>query len=133
MPEVKRFRVVTYTVETILIVVAIISLVMSFQATNEQKKTSERAKRTADNLSSYVKCQAEWTNFLYKSTATARQGNQNTQKALDDLVNAVASAKSADDSRAALARYKQARAEQLAALEKNPLPPPPEQVCELRG
>jgi hypothetical protein len=119
----RKWDMTVYVVIMILVLGTLGQAVISYRSQHEQN----------DALKAYVKCQADWTNFLYKSTAAGRQGNQNTQKALDDLVNAVASAKSPAESRAALDRYKQARAEQIAALEQNPLPPPPDQVCELDG
>jgi hypothetical protein len=111
-------------VSIILLLVAIISLFFSFHATMQEKKTNQR-------LTSYVKCQAVWTSFLYKANQAGRNANANTQKAMDDLVNAVGEARSEEDTRAALDRYKKAREEQNVSLEQNPLPPPPEQVCSL--
>jgi uncharacterized protein YaaR (DUF327 family) len=107
-----------------LLLVAIVSLFMSFRATQQEMKTNQK-------LTAFVRCQAEWTSFLYKANQAGRNANANTQRAMDDLVNAVGEAKSEEDTRAALARYKKARAEQNLSLEQNPLPPPPEQVCSL--
>jgi hypothetical protein len=111
-------------ISTVLLFVATVSLVMSFIATHHDRETNKR-------LTTFVKCQAEWTSFLYKANQAGRNANANTQRAMDDLVNAVGEAKSAADTRAALERYKKARAEQNASLAANPLPPPPEAVCEL--
>ena len=99
----------------LLTIFAIVALVMSW--------------RTSSNLTQYVQCQAEWNTFLHKALAAGRTANADAQAALDELIVAVSESKSATETRAALDKYKEARAAQIIAQRENPLPEPPEKVC----
>jgi hypothetical protein len=115
----------------ILLIVAIISLFMSFRATYEQKQTNEATLETANKLERYVKCQADWTGFLYKASQAGRDANADTQLTMDGLVDAIYQAKSAAETRVAIEAYRKARDAQKVALDQNPYPPPPSEVCTL--
>jgi type II secretory pathway component PulM len=107
-----------------LLVVALVALGFSWRA-------SIRLSQQSDELKHYVQCQAEWTAFLHSAVAASRDASAEAQVALDDLINAITTAKSREESAAALARYIQAREEQKKVQAQNPLPPPPKEVCHI--
>lgn len=86
---------------------------------------------TSSKLTTYVQCQSQWNTFLHKALEARTNSGAEATLAMDELVDAITEAKSADDTRAALARYKEARANQLRTQNENPLPPPPDEVCEI--
>src|SRR5262245_36654516 len=106
-----------------IMVVVLVSLGFSWQASSAERHQN-------DQLRSYVKCQADWNSFLFSALSQSRDANTKSTQALDDLINSITTAKSASDTRAALARYQQARAEQKSTLSKNPLPPAPDTICQ---
>lgn len=110
-------RRVQYLIGVVLLLFAIGSLIGSW--------------KTSHDLTDYVKCQQEWNSFLYVSISRSRGAGVEANQALDDLVDAVTQAKSAAETRAALERYKAARAKQKETAATNPLPPPPEEVCKV--
>lgn len=117
-------RRVQNAIGLVLTLVAIISLVFSWRASAQERKSN-------DQLKAYVQCQADWTGFLLGAITESRSASAETSQALDDLINSIASSQSAQQTRAALARYQSARAQQSNSQKKNPLPPPPEQICQL--
>lgn len=98
-------------------VVSIISLVGSWHANEE--------------LTAYVQCQSKWNSFLHRALEARTDANSEATSAMDQLIDAVTQSKSPDDTRAALAKYKAARANQLEKQRENPLPPPPDEVCTI--
>lgn len=102
--------IATFTVSTV-------SLVGSWQANN--------------HLTEYVKCQSQWDTFLYSALTARTNAGTSATAAMDDLIDAVTQAKSANDTRAALAKYKEARANQIQEQKDHPLPPPPDEVCQI--
>lgn len=114
----------THRERVILLVTAILTFTVSIVSLTGSWQTGAR-------LTSYVKCQSEWNSFLHKALEARTNAGAEATAAMDDLVNAITEARSADDTRAALARYKEARANQIKAQNEHPLPPPPEEVCEI--
>lgn len=108
-----------------LVVLAIVSLFGSWKTGHDQAEVSRK-------LTDYVQCQQRWTTFLYASLTSGRQVNSEAQAALDELVDAVTQARSSEETRQALERYKLAREKQKVTATENPLPPPPGEVCELQ-
>lgn len=113
----RRERAVMLLAAILTFTVAIVSLVGSWQ--------------TSANLTTYVKCQSEWNSFLHRALEARTGASTEATAAMDNFINAVAEAKSSDDVRAALAKYKEARANQLKTQQEHPLPPPPNEVCEI--
>lgn len=118
----ERIRVAVAGISILL--VALISLIGSWQANAELSDQNK-------NLTKYVQCQAEWNTFLYRALEARTHAGNEATAAMDDLVNAITQAKSPDDTRTALAKYKTARANQIATQQQNPLPPPPNEVCQI--
>lgn len=119
-------RRVANTVGIVLTLVALVSLIFSWQASSKERKSNEQ-------LKTYVQCQADWTNFLYQAIISARSSSTQSAAALDDLINTISTSTSREQSTAALDRYKKARAEQVKSQHDNPLPPAPKTVCQLEG
>lgn len=113
----RRERYVLLIAAVATFMVATVSLVGSWQ--------------TGSNLTRYVQCQSEWNSFLHRALEARTSAGAEATAAMDNFIDAVALAKSNEDIRAALARYKEARANQLKTQQENPLPPPPEQVCAI--
>lgn len=107
-----------------LFLVAIIALGGSWKSSLDLEHSNQQ-------LKSYVRCQTEWNSFLHRALEARTNAGAEATAAMDDLVNAITEAKSAVDTRAALARYKAARANQIVTQQQNPLPPPPNEVCTL--
>jgi hypothetical protein len=103
---------------------AIATLIVSLRATSEQQKQSQR-------LETYVKCQGEWTNFLYQAITANRDASREANAALDELINTISTSTSREQSTAALEKYKAARAKQIQSQNEHPLPEAPKQVCQL--
>jgi hypothetical protein len=118
-------RRVANTIGTILTIIALIAIGFSWKATVDERHANAQLKK-------YVQCQADWSSFFLSAITENRNSTIATSQALDDLINAVTSAKSATDTRAALAKYLAARASQKENQKKNPLPPPPDQICQLK-
>lgn len=87
--------------------------------------------QTGSNLTQYVQCQSEWNSFLHRALEARTNASTEATEAMDALINAITEAKSADETRAALNKYRAARANQLQKQRENPLPPPPDEVCEI--
>lgn len=87
--------------------------------------------QTGSNLTSYVQCQSEWNSFLHRALEARTGANAEATEAMDQLINAITEAKSATETREALAKYKAARANQVQQQRDNPLPPPPNEVCAI--
>lgn len=85
--------------------------------------------QTSSNLTQYVKCQSEWNSFLHRALEARTNAGAEATAAMDNFIDAVAQAKSSEDVRTALTKYKEARAKQLSTQQENPLPPPPNEVC----
>lgn len=113
----RRERVILLTAAIATFTVSTVSLVGSWQ--------------TSSHLTDYVQCQSEWNSFLHRALEARTGANAEATAAMDDLVNAITEAKSSDDTKNALSRYKIARANQIATQNDNPLPPPPNEVCEI--
>lgn len=111
----RRERYIMLVAALTTFIVATVSLVGSWQ--------------TGSNLTSYVKCQSEWNTFLHSSLEARTNVGAEATIAMDNFINAIAEAKSNTDVRAALDKYKEARAKQLKTQQENPLPPPPSEVC----
>jgi cell division protein FtsX len=86
---------------------------------------------TSSTLTTYVQCQSEWNSFLHKALEARTGASVEATAAMDELIDAVTTAKSGEDVRVALTKYKAARANQLQKQKENPLPPPPNEVCEI--
>lgn len=86
---------------------------------------------TSAKLTSYVQCQAQWNQFLQSSLDARNGAASEATSAMDELVDSVTNAKSREETKAALEKYKMARANQLETQKNHPLPPPPDEVCEL--
>jgi hypothetical protein len=108
----------------LLVVIAILSLLGSLD-------NSRRLNKSNAELRHYVQCQQQWNGFLYISITRGREASTAATQALDELIDAVTQAKSPADTRAALEKYKAARTNQNQVATDNPLPPPPEEVCEV--
>lgn len=106
-------------------------LIVSLKSSTDQAENSAAVKKNNEQLRDYVKCQADWTNFFYAAITASRSANAETTAALDQLINSISTAKSTQESEQALNTYKAARTKQLEAQTKNPLPPPPNKVCQL--
>lgn len=117
-------RRVANTTGVLLLLIAIISLIFSWHASHEEAEANERLER-------YVQCQADWTSFFFTAIQAGRTASTEATQALDDLIKTISSATSPEQSRAALARYQEARANQKLSQTKNPLPPPPGTICKL--
>ena len=87
--------------------------------------------QTGSNLTQYVQCQSEWNSFLHRALEARTNAGAEATEAMDSLINAITEAKSADETRAALNKYRAARANQIQKQRENPLPPPPDEVCEI--
>lgn len=111
----ERFILIIAAIATFI--VATVSLVGSWQ--------------TSSNLTQYVQCQSEWNSFLHRALEARTGANAEATEAMDELINAITEAKSSDETRAALNKYKAARANQVQKQRENPLPPPPNEVCEI--
>jgi cell division protein FtsX len=111
----ERFILIIAAITTFI--VASVSLVGSWQ--------------TGSNLTAYVQCQSQWNSFLHRALEARTNASTEATVAMDELINAITEAKSADQTREALNKYKAARANQLQKQRENPLPPPPDQVCEI--
>lgn len=85
--------------------------------------------QTGTHLTAYVQCQSEWNTFLHQALEARTSASAEATVAMDNFIDAVAQAKSSEDIRNALAKYKEARARQLKTQQENPLPPPPNEVC----
>lgn len=85
--------------------------------------------QTGSNLTTYVQCQAEWNSFLHQALEARTNAGAEATAAMDNFIDAVAQAKSSEDIKVALAKYKEARANQIKTQHDNPLPPPPNEVC----
>jgi hypothetical protein len=109
---------------SILVLLAVLSLFGSCKASRDLSKSNGK-------LTSYVQCQQRWNSFLYVSLNSARTSSTEANQALDNLIDAVTQAKSPEETRAALETYKTARTKQKQTTADNPLPPPPEEVCEI--
>jgi len=105
-------------------IVSTISLVGSWQ-------TSAHLAQNSAHLTQYVQCQSEWNSFLHRALEARTNAGTEATAAMDDLINAITEAKSAEETREALNKYKAARANQLEKQRENPLPPPPNAVCEI--
>lgn len=117
--------IVDRIVGLLLVVVAIFSLIKSFQ-TSQDVTTSNR------QLTAYVKCQTDWTTFLHKAITIRSDTSAQATQAMDDLITSVLEAKSSEDVKIALEKYKAARQLQIDSRTQNPLPPPPNDVCKLK-
>lgn len=87
--------------------------------------------RTSADLAHHVQCQSEWNTFLHRALEARTGAGAEATAAMDDLINAITQAKSPEETREALNRYKAARANQIQKQRDNPLPPPPDEVCEI--
>ena len=108
----------------VIFLVAIIALGGSWQANRELEHSNQQ-------LQSYVRCQTVWNSFLHRVLEVRTNAGAEATAAMDELVNAITEAKSADDTRAALTKYKAAREKQLLTQQQNPLPLPPDEVCTI--
>lgn len=108
----------------IAFMIAVISLGGSWNSNREAAQSNQQ-------LKNYVRCQTEWNSFLHRALEARTSASGEATAAMDELVNAITEAKSADETRSALAKYKAARANQLLAQKNNPLPPPPDKVCTI--
>lgn len=124
-PEPEERKSIQLFAAIAILLVAVISLGGSWI-------TSRDLQRSNQQLKSYVKCQTEWNSFLHRALEARSNASAEATVAMDDLIDAVTQAKSADDTRAALAKYKAARANQVQKQRENPLPPPPDEVCEIK-
>lgn len=113
----RRERIILLLAAIATFAVAIVSLAGSWQ--------------TGSHLTKYVQCQSEWNSFLHRAIEARTNAGAEATAAMDELIDTVTQAKSADQTRAALAKYKEARANQIQKQLENPLPPPPEQVCSI--
>lgn len=113
----RRERVILLAAAIVTFAVSIVSLAGSWT--------------TSAHLTTYVKCQSQWTTFLHNALEARTGANNEATAAMDDLINAITEAKSSDETRAALAKYKAARANQIKKQNENPLPPPPNEVCDI--
>jgi len=111
----RRERLILLTAAIATFAVSTVSLVGSWQ--------------TGTNLTQYVQCQSEWNSFLHRALEARTNSSAEATAAMDNFIDAIAQAKSNDDVRTALAKYKEARANQLRTQQENPLPPPPNEVC----
>lgn len=109
-------------------IVLLIAAVATFSASTVSLVGSWQ---TGSNLTQYVTCQSEWNSFLYRALEARTGASAEATEAMDELISAITQAKSADETRAALNKYKAARANQVEKQRENPLPPPPDQVCEI--
>lgn len=85
--------------------------------------------RTSSAHSHYTECQAGVTDQLIAALNARTAAAVQDREAMDRLVEDVATARSADDTRAALARYRTTRSTADAAREREPLPEPPSRHC----
>lgn len=108
----------------LLTLAALVSLGFSWKSTADNNKQSAQ-------LTSFVRCQSDWTNFFYQAITAGRTANADAQAALDDLVQTVSNAKSRAETEAALERYKAAREKQKQSLTDHPLPEAPKEACQL--
>jgi len=113
----RRERAILLIAAIATFMVSTVSLVGSWQANQ--------------HLTQYVKCQSEWNNFLYLALNARTNSSVEATAAMDNLIDAVTLAKSANDTRAALTKYKEARANQIQEQKDHPLPPPPNEVCKI--
>jgi hypothetical protein len=77
----------------------------------------------------YARCQAGVNEQLVKATNARAAAAEQDRDAMDQLVTDVSNAKTADDSRNALARYRQTRAKADQDRRDHPLPSPPSEHC----
>lgn len=113
----RRERYIMLVAAITTFIVATVSLVGSWQ--------------TGSHLTKYVQCQSEWNSFLHRALEARTNASTEATIAMDELINAITEAKSAEETRTALNKYKAARENQIQKQRDNPLPPPPEQVCEI--
>jgi len=113
----RRERIILLVAAIATFTVSTVSLVGSWQ--------------TGSNLTQYVQCQSEWNSFLHRALEARTNASTEATTAMDELINAITEARSADQTREALSKYKAARANQIEKQRENPLPPPPEEVCEI--
>lgn len=102
--------------------IGVIVLVMSLAALGVAGYSSLRTR-------SYVECQADWSQAYATSAAQRAQAADTDRRAVDDMVAAVLSARTAAESRAALLAYQQARADADRRRAANPAPALPDEVC----
>jgi cell division protein FtsX len=112
-----RARIIAYISGLLATLAAMVALIGSWQ--------------TSDHLTAYVQCQSQWNGFLHRALEARTGANASATAAMDELVNAITDAKSTQDTRDALQKYKNARANQVLTQQQNPLPPPPDEVCEI--
>lgn len=86
---------------------------------------------TSRKLTEYVQCQAEWNKFLHTALNARTNAGAEATLAMDELINAISESRSPEQSRAALTKYKEARAKQIQTQQEHPLPPAPDEVCEI--
>lgn len=115
--NVVREKTITLVSAIVMFLVAILALAGSWD--------------TNRKLTNYVSCQVEWNTFLHTALNARTNAGAEATLAMDELINTVSQSTSPDESRAALAKYKEARAKQIKTQQEHPLPPAPEQVCEL--
>jgi cell division protein FtsX len=122
----------THRERIILLLAAIATFAVSTVALVGSWQTSSNLTRTSNDLTHYVKCQSEWNSFLHKALEARTGAGAEATAAMDDLINAITQAKSSDETREALNKYKMARSNQVLKQQENPLPPPPEEVCDIK-
>jgi len=77
----------------------------------------------------YTHCQANVNEALVRAQTSRAAAAEQDRDAVDRLVTDVLNARSREDSRAALERYRATRAAADAERAKNPIPAPPSQTC----
>jgi hypothetical protein len=102
------------TVGFIILATVAVSMFMSWHSTAQ--------------LSDYVECQARWSQAYAQSAAQRAEAAADDRAALDRLVAAVAEATDRNQTRTALALYRQARATADQQRAENP-PPEPPAIC----
>lgn len=95
-------------------------------------RTNVELQEQQDRLKHHVSCQTSWNSFLSRSLEARSTASFEAQAAMDELIRAISESTSPDESRRALAIYKAAREKQIATLKKNPIPKPPEEICNLK-
>lgn len=92
--------------------------------------TNSRTTSTNQQLTKYVQCQADWNSFLSRALEARSGAASEAQAAMDQLVSAVSQAKSDEEVRTALENYQAARTRQIQTLKDNPIPKPPDELCD---
>lgn len=100
----------------------IFSLVLDFALTGVLIYTSRE-------YAGYVDCQADWSQAYAASAGERGVAAEADRRAIDDMVAAVLTARTREQSRAALENYQRARVDADAQRAEHPPPALPDDVC----